>query len=301
MAYSNLYLPGTVKAWPAGLESTLTYRGLVLNDLSQPDRYKIKSINGLFDPEVRDSRENNPSRHGETAYASFYGGKQIVIQGTIYAGNLAKLRNMISALQAAFSDIGNEYPLYFTTFGNQAYINCKKSAQLEIEESFNKRMPQHEFQITLRASDPFIYGVTENTASITPTQISTRGRIYNGVYNRTYSSYPVNLDSVVVTNNGNFNNLPRFKITGAFQQAAIINYTTGQKIIINASMADNFYLTYSLRDNTIVDINNISRTDVIDFASDNLYLAPGANSIGFSVNSYTANTKLDIYYRDTYI
>lgn len=301
MAYSTLHLPAAKAAWPAGLESTLTYRGLVLNDLSQPDRYKIKSIQGLFDPEVRDSRENNPSRHGETAYESFYGGKQIVIQGTIIAGNLSKLRNMISDLQAAFSDISSEYPLYFTTFGSQVYINCKKSASLEIGEEFNKRIPQHEFQITLKASDPFVYGVTENTASITPTFTSQRGRIYNGTYSRTYSSYTTALDSVIATNNGNFNNLPRFKITGSFGTAAIINSTTGQKIVLNAGPGDNFYFTYSLRDNTLVDVNNISRTDVLDYISDNLYLAPGANTIKFSVSSYSVNTKLDIYYRDTYL
>lgn len=308
MAYSYNYLPGIQIEWPGGLENIYSFNGLVLNDLhGGPDRYKINKIDGLFDAEVRDSREANPSRHGETAYQSYYGGKAITIEGTIFAGNLTKLRNMIAALQIAFSDL-NEYPLYIYNYSGyqtstpQAYINCKKAAPINIEEANTSRRMIRNFSITLRAADPFVYSTTENTAYIVPTKSTSIGRIYNRVYNLTYNNIAYNLDGIYATNNGTFNKSPKFRIYGAFTNPFIYNYTTSQKILINYSADSGDYIEYDLNNHTLVDSNGVSIISALDISSDDFYLKPGQNSIGFGdPNPDIGTTTLEIKYRDSYI
>lgn len=98
-----------------GVQAFIEYNGLVINDRKQADLIRVTEITGLDDSEVRDSREPKPGASGENAYASFYGGRNIVINGFIEAGNLGALENLRSYLKAAFAPL-NESPLKFRWF-----------------------------------------------------------------------------------------------------------------------------------------------------------------------------------------
>lgn len=303
MAIGTEHSAGIKVEYPAGVDGIFVFNGLTLNDRSSADVYRIYKISGLYDSEIRDSREVNPSRHGETSYASYYSGKQITIEGVIRAGNLAKLRNMIASLQAAFADISQEYPLYFNnTWGTSVYLNCKKVTPIEIEESFSNRRMERNFQITLRASDPLIYSTTETTSYIVPTKGTVIGRVYPRDLNVSYKEIAYNLDGIFVVNNGTFNKYPKLRIYGAFSNPFIMNYTTGQKIVINYSIASGDYIDYDLNNHTLVNSNGVSIISSLDISSDDLYLAPGSNSIGFGdPNPDIGTTTLEIKYRNAYI
>lgn len=96
---------------PRGLESLFEYNGLVLNDRRVLDGYMLTRVTGLDDADVRDSREINPDRDGETPFGGLYGGRTIVLQGEVVAGNLDYLRYLWRNLKAAFDDISIERPL----------------------------------------------------------------------------------------------------------------------------------------------------------------------------------------------
>lgn len=97
---------------PKGIESVLEYNGLVLNDRRRLDRYVVQRITGLGDADLRDSREPNPDRDGETPYKALYSGRTITLQGYMEAGNLRMLRYMSHQLKKAFSEL-QERPLRF--------------------------------------------------------------------------------------------------------------------------------------------------------------------------------------------
>src|SRR5687767_15110427 len=78
-------LPGSGLAIPRGLEAVFKYGDLVLNDRTKIDKYRITQIDGLDDPDVRDSRDVNPGSHGETPHAAFYGGRTLALNGRIEA------------------------------------------------------------------------------------------------------------------------------------------------------------------------------------------------------------------------
>jgi|SRR3990172_496641 len=97
-----------------GLGAFWEYNGLILNDRRYPDKYRLISIAGLDDADIRGVSVNNPSAWGETPLNTLYGGRTIVLEGVIEAGNLFKLRDMQDDLRRAFSEL-HEAPLYIRT------------------------------------------------------------------------------------------------------------------------------------------------------------------------------------------
>jgi tail protein len=114
IAETHQYGPGRVY-WREGLHGWWEYDDLILNDRRTPDHYHLLSIDGLADADIRDPRTPWPSAHGEIALNSRYGGKTIVFEGEIRAGNVAKMRDMEAHLRDAFSRLV-ELPLYHRTF-----------------------------------------------------------------------------------------------------------------------------------------------------------------------------------------
>jgi hypothetical protein len=148
---------GTGAAVPRGVEAEFEYNGFHFNDTSTVDKYRVISIDGLDDADVRDSREENPAEDGETPYDSFYGGRTLAFTGRVEAYRLHKLRDMQQSIRTAFSDISQEKPLYFLTGDANwdHYINCKKSSKLQWgDEQKHQNQFFRDFVITVRASNP---------------------------------------------------------------------------------------------------------------------------------------------------
>src|SRR5438128_636155 len=101
---------GTATSVPRGLEAIFSYGDLIFNDTSSIDKYRVLQIDGLDDADVRDSREEVPSGHGEFPLNAYYGGRTLAFNGRIEAYTQLKLRNMQQGLRSAFVDL-TEKPL----------------------------------------------------------------------------------------------------------------------------------------------------------------------------------------------
>lgn len=149
---------------PSGVESAFEYNGSLLNVRNWVDTILINQIDGLADPDVRDAREVNPGRHGETYFNAFYGGRTIVLTGRIRAHTLSKLREMQMGLKQVFGDISKELPLTFRTgnINRDVMIYCKKSQPIVMAEVQQNFMYERDFQVTLRASNPHFLSYMES-------------------------------------------------------------------------------------------------------------------------------------------
>lgn len=283
-----------------GLEATFRYNDLIFNDRDNPDRYRINKIDGLFDSDVRDSREINPDRHGETSYQSYYSGKTIVMNGTILAGNIVKMRNMVSDLQDVFAD--TEEHAFSVLYPNETETYCmaKKSAPIDLAEVNSSRLISREFMVTLRASDPRFYSEPTETITITPTFSAHEGRIYNLDFNREYDDYP-QLDQVTITNRGSTSNYPMIKFFGQLENFVIINYTTGERLDIDFSIASGNTLTLDQNKITLVDDNGDSKIAALSPASNLISLIPGDNIIGFGGETFDVSAKVEIYSKSSWV
>jgi hypothetical protein len=177
------HLPGTAAAPPVGLECTMVYNNLVLNDRLLDDRYRITSISGFDDADIRDERELLSAQHGEVDFPAYYGGRTIGIRGFIEAGNMAKLRDMQMALRTAFAFL-SDYPLYIYSPGNTANVMfqyVRKSGPLQMAEAQPDLRYRREFQLALRSSDPWMVALAATTTTVaagSSTNINNIGNFY---------------------------------------------------------------------------------------------------------------------------
>ncbi len=102
----DTFTSGIFESDRRGLENVFEYNGLILNDqVSSADRYIIDEVAGIDDADLRDVIEDNPGRHGQTAYDALYGGRTIVLTGRIKAGDIQRIRNMQTDMRKAFNDL----------------------------------------------------------------------------------------------------------------------------------------------------------------------------------------------------
>lgn len=301
---------GTGRAQPRGVESFLNYDGFLLNNRKLLDTYVITQIDGLADPDVRDSRDVNPGRHGETYFNAYYGGRTIALTGKIRANTIQKLRDMQMELRQAFSDLGDERPLIFGAedASSAVYLNCKKSqpiAMSEVQADFTYR---RDFQVTLRASNPRFLSYDQEWLTWRATTPLTPGRVV-GV--------------IKLTNDGNFGAEPVVQIDGpvlaavnggpALKLSAVQNIggvITRRSFTINArpgttiAVAKGHYLELDSARRTLVDVGlNRVKTNIfdqLDITSDWTEFPPGDSTIELTSYGPSQPTML-VRYRHTYL
>lgn len=151
--------------------------GLVLNDIENRNTnldpfgwYRVLSIDGLWDQEMRTESYNLPNQHGARSGDYYYGGKTIVISGVIEAADMPNLRQMQNALADAFRDAlphkmffqiidggGHTDAGYVTPTATQLFVTCRKNQKIDMPEVQVNLKHTRAFTIQLFADDPIIY------------------------------------------------------------------------------------------------------------------------------------------------
>lgn len=166
-APSGTASPSSRTSQPPGLEALLEYNGLIMHDRKVTDKYRVNSLDGVHGgPDIRDNREANPSDIGETPFDSQLGGRTIMIEGTVEAGNIGKLRDLQQALRSAFYSM-QERPLIFRTGNSErdVFIYAKMIDKISMKEEQTNTEADRRFQITLRASDPRFRSINDRIAT----------------------------------------------------------------------------------------------------------------------------------------
>lgn len=275
---------GTGLAVPGGVESYFEYNGLLMNFRDWLDTYIVTNVDGLGDADIRDSRDVNPGDHGETPFASYYGGRTITLSGKIRAHTLPKLRDMIQALRSAFQDISVEKPLRITTgvTARDIIINCKKVQSINIPETQADFRLMRDFQVTLRASNPRFWSYQERYVPLTAG-----------------ATLPL---SAQIVNIGNMNAQPRYQLVGPITNPTITNTLSGKAMTLNVTIPLGSTYTIDVAKKTITDSAGANRFDKLDVLSEWVELLPGTNTVQLTGSGHTAGTtQFFIFSRDVWI
>ncbi len=250
------------------------------------DVYRIMRMDGVGGlPDIRDSREINPSRHGETSLSSYFSGRPIVLDGRIEAGNLPKLRAMEYALRSAFSSLEDDW-LYFHAWGDSSLstrIKCRTTG-FSIAESQDNKHYRRNFQITMRAPHPFFTSV----ASISDEE----------VFLQTTAGTP---NPITLTNNGNFQAYPVIRITGPVTNPVIKNLTNNLQMTFTGAIATGTYVDVDVKNRTIIDSTGANRFALLNVSSDWIVLEPGANTIDHYASIFTGVGKTKVTIEHTWV
>lgn len=267
---------------PGGVDSILEFNGLLLNVRRWWDTYIVTEIDGLDDADIRDARDQNPVAHGETAFDSYYGGRTITLTGRIRAYSLPKLRDLEQAMRAAFGDL-QEHLLIVRgkTPAQDVAIYCKKYQKLNIKEAQTDMRLMRDFQVTLRASDPFLVSYLEHYAPVV------------------MAASP---STIAVSNNGNFESRPRYRVVGPITNPVILNNTNGKQMKLNGTIAAGQLVEIDVRRKTVQDATGANKFSMLDVTSDWATLDDGTNNIQITGTSITAgSTAFQVFWRDTWV
>lgn len=277
-------LPGSGRAVPTLVAATMfEINGLVMNQRQNLDYYHIESIDGLYDAEVRDSREINADRDGETFYGGMYAGKPLSIEGWIKAGSRSKLEDMAYALGEAWDDLSVETPLIgrtgdITRDWQVFVVKTQPVAMKDQQDSYEFKRP---FMIACRSSKPRIYGVQLKQAAVD---------LNAG-------------NSVVVENYGNRPAIPRILLFGAQTDVAIANSATNQTFRLKPgwTIPNGRYYEIDFEEGTIFDDLGVNRFDSFDHTSDWLTLKrESSQTLTVTSSGHTASSAITVYWYDTY-
>jgi hypothetical protein len=278
-------LPGDPNiAIPAGLEAVYEYRGLLMNVQKNVDYYRLTSIDGFMDADIRDTRDVNTSADGETPFNSFYGGRTITISGTIITGSVPKIRAMQYALRAAFADITTEYPLHVRT-GNFVYdhiIYCKKIGSIAGVEQQQNQNASRDFQLSLRASNPRFLSYYQNFIEwYLPTPP------------------PTSLEQIgTASNRGNYLAQPIFRIFGPTTGCTFQNAITGDSFTIAQPVAYGDYVDFNMAyPPSLTNSLDQNRWDLLDDDSQLITLLPGDTPILYMGDA----PNVQVSWRDSWI
>lgn len=144
------------------------------------------------------------------------------------------------------------------------------------------------FQFAVRASNPRILSPVMLTNSMGPTTQPNLGRIYNRTFPQFdtvpitelgFPANPVAEQQAICTNKGTWVAQPKLKIQGGITNPVITNLTTGQKLILNCTIAENDFLIVDCAAHTITNSAGANQFGVFDPSSTWINLVPGDNQM----------------------
>jgi hypothetical protein len=282
----NVGLAGTGISGPRGIEAVLEYNGLYLNIRNWIDTYLVTTIGGLDDADIRDSRDVNPGYHGETAFASYYGGRTVTLTGKVYTKTLFKLRDMQQGLRQAFAGLDTELPLIFRANDPDLdmMLYCKKSQPIQMaDEQRTANHFERPFLVTLRASNPRFVGYKRLR----------EGTFFTGA---TFDAIAYN-----IVNNGNFRAQPDIELTGPIATGLkIINEANNEQIMLTAPIPAGEKWVISIEQRRMYrDSDDANRFQYLDVNSDWMELEPDTNPIHVIAAGLTGASQVVMFWRHT--
>lgn len=225
----DVALPGSGLSLSAGLESLYVYGGVTINDRSVVDAYVLTKIEGFDDADVRFAEDDAPGDDGTIPRRSFAGGRTITMAGYVRANNLAKLRDMSTALQLIFSS-KTEKPLYVSSpkFPDaQFYVNARKSQKLVIpeEQTPHGHFFRRDFLVTLRCSNPRKFGLEAQYDFVSTDLAGAWSEVFYPHHSGTYTAQPT----------------LRFYSAGGATDVVFANQTNGMALTIDSIPAGQWY------------------------------------------------------------
>jgi len=276
--------------------------GVLLNStVTTSAFFDVNKVTGLDHAPFRVTEKSFEGMAGGYLDAEFSDMRTVIIEGTVYApsGNADLLEAFLDDLKENYRPNQPATPLYFRagTVTTPRILFCK-SLGIKYDWDQARRWGSAAVQIQLKAEDPAIYGLTENSSVMSPATPTIVGRGYNKAYNHGYGG-PMLAGAYILNNQGNKATPWTVTFTNV-TNPLILNDTTGEQVQIMASAAGATQIVVDMRARTVTKTGGISLRNAMTAASDWFYLEPGANNIRFRNFGVEVSPQATYAYRDAY-
>lgn len=267
----------------------MEYRGVLLGEGSA---FSIASVEGLLDlPDVRNSDRVRLLRHGLAPGSDWLGGRVFTITLELYAADNAALTAAVNALGTAFA-VGELADLTFQIPGVAGGTMGKISArcrrrQLPVNLEYLYRIPLA--TIEMAAPDPLLYSASATTVNI-PLAVPTGGLTFPATFPLVFGTTGT-FGSVNVTNSGNANSAPTFRVYGPVTNPSLTNYTSGTTFTVGITLASGEFLDIDMSARTVLLGGTGNRYSYVT-APNWWELVPGVNEVRFTASTGSSSTDM---------
>ena len=252
----------------------------------------ITSIAGLDSAPIRTNTTEHEGTDGTYIDASFQSMRTIVLQGTIY-DNTSSPDILCDQLRAAYSSPAIR-PFYFKHPSQSLrFVNCQGGgAQYPVDTS--RRLGQTNVQLTLLASDPYIYDYPGNFATAPFAATSGIGIGFNMGFNTGFGG-TITLPTCNVANSGTHTAYPVIQLNGPLVNPVLRDSISSTIMQFNISLTASDWLVIDCRNKTVTLDNQVTRRSslvginwlsVPAQTADSIFLTADSGSGSFSVLLY---------------
>ncbi|NEB35876.1 phage tail domain-containing protein [Streptomyces sp. SID14515] len=245
--------------------------------LGGPSPVVLEEVSGLLDaPEVRSSDKELLQRDGLVPGFDYLGDRTITLEMTV----LDPDRNLSDVL-AAFVPGGVERPFRFAfpgVAGSDGVLNCRvRKRDIKIDQMHVAGAAK--VVVEMAATDPRLYANREEVARVEPPKPRVGTRLFP-------MRFPLRLrrdgaqvyaSRTYLTNRGNTETWPRFKLIGPLLSPAIENKTTGQRLAFDLRLPAGEVLEVDTRRREVLH-NGANVFGSVTPDSEWFSFAPGPNS-----------------------
>lgn len=256
----------------------------------------LEAVTGLDGPDVRESSELYVQGDGGIHSDFYYGRRPITLSGTFDTSAFGTLRNQkITRLLRATNAMREDATLSWTaTGGLPVEVRVRRQNSPRVTGGRVKQ-----FQISLVAADPRIYGQSINIGQVAAGATSTAG--FTSPLLSPLQSGAAPAGQVIVENVGNAGAPPIISIYGQLTNPTVTNVTTGQALSFTYALAAAEHLDVDSSARTIT-VGTANRYSALNFASSTWWeIAPGLNDIRLTATSFSSGASLVILWNHAWI
>lgn len=263
--------------------------------------YQIIDIDGLESlPDLRVQDDNRGYNDGMYSGRDFLSGRTLTFTINTFGSGATSAMTNFNALQAAL------LPQSSGTTTLQFLLSPSDSEMqigARVRTRHTKIDPEYTFgfirsQITMFCPDPRYYSNVATTGVMQPQ--TPLGRTYNRTYNLIYGGGSL-INSLTVTNAGNWTTYPVITIQGPMINPTIGNLTTGQYMTLNTSLTNTDSLVIDLNQK-LVTLNGVTARNLVAGNSQWFGAPPGVSNFYFTgTNAVIGTTSATVVYRSAYI
>lgn len=263
--------------------------------------FQVISVDGLESlPELRVQDDNRGYNDGMFTGRDFLSGRTLTFAINTFAGNSNNAQQNFQLLQNALipqSSGTTTMQFLLSPSDSEVQIAARvRSRQTTLDPDYTYGYIRS--VITMFCPDPRYYSNTATTGTMTVQPAL--GRTYNKIFNYTYGGGSV-VNSLTVTNNGNWTTYPVITINGPITNPTVGNVTTGQYMTINGSYTNTDIIVIDLNQK-LVTLNGTTARNLVAGNSQWFGAAPGVSNFYFTgLNTLAGTTSATVVYRSAYI
>lgn len=256
---------------------------------------------GRYMPEVAFQEDEVPGEDGSRMREARFLPHEFTLKLTLVANTEGDLRAGIRSLLSTMNPKRGEGAIRVTSpIGDQRLINCRVSAGLGLEEKEGLSGPEmQQAVVTFRAFDPLWKDVSETSQSF----VIGASRAFFPIFPLTLTSSQIVVSSVI-TNDGDDEMWPVWRITGPGSVISLTNATTGKTLTLSTVLGVGESITVDTRPGhkTVKRQDGANLWADVDISTSLWPLAIGTNSIQLAMAGATVGASaLQVNYQRRYL